>query len=166
MLKSVVSGSVIITMGKNLRVKYRLGRKMSNRRNRRFLTGFTLIEVMLSVAVLALGFVLILQGFAYSLNTLRISENNLATSLLAEIKMDEMQIEAKQGGDVLLGSSSDKVLSDNIEFYWKTKVTPYEEDEELNIAEAALSWKEGKRKGVFILATYLRIPSDKFAYGQ
>ena len=58
--------------------------------------GFTLIEVMISVAILAVGLSLILQGFAFSLNVLRISQDNLKATLVAENKMAELQIQIKK----------------------------------------------------------------------
>ncbi len=123
--------------------------------------GFTLIEVMLSVAILSLGFTLILQGFSQALNTLRISQNNLKTSLLAESKLAEMQINARESQDALLGNLNEKILLDNIEFYWTAKVTLDEVDENLNKTVTTLSWGEGKRKGAISVATYIRSLSEK-----
>ena len=123
--------------------------------------GFTLIEVMLSVAILSLGFTLVLQGFSQSLNTLRISKNNLKASLLAEVKLAEMQINAREGQDVLLEDLNQKILLDNIEFVWAAKVTLDEEDENLNKTAATLSWVEGRRKGATSVVTYLRSLAEK-----
>jgi len=123
--------------------------------------GFTLIEVMLSVAILSLGFTLVLQGFSQSLNTLRISKNNLKASLLAEVKLAEMQINAREGQDVLLEDLNQKILLDNIEFVWAAKVTLDEEDENLNKTVATLSWQEGRRKGATSVVTYLRSLAEK-----
>jgi len=122
--------------------------------------GFTLIEVMLSVAILSLGFTLILQGFSQALNTLRISQNNLKVSLLVDTLMAEMQIKAREGQDTLLEDLNQKILLDNIEFSWAAKVTVDEEDENLNKTAATLSWQEGRRKGATSVATYLRSSSE------
>ena len=118
--------------------------------------GFTLIEVMLSVVILSLGFTLILQGFSQALNTLRISQNNAKASMLADSKMAELQINAKEGQDVLSSGVNEKILLNNIEFYWRSEVTLDQEDENLNKTVATLSWQEGKRKGATPIVTYLR----------
>ena len=118
--------------------------------------GFTLIEVMLSVVILSLGFTLILQGFSQALKTLRISQNNAKASVLADSKMAELQINAKEGQDVLSSGVNEKILLNNIEFYWRSEVTLDQEDENLNKTVATLSWQEGKRKGATPIVTYLR----------
>ena len=118
--------------------------------------GFTLIEVMLSVVILSLGFSLILQGFSQALSTLRISGNNAKASVLADSKMAELQINALEGQDALVSGVNEKILLNNIEFYWRSEVTLDQEDENLNKTVATLSWQEGKRKGATPIVTYLR----------
>ena len=135
--------------------------KISNRGNKRFLTGFTLIEIMVSIAILSFGLILILQGFTQSLNALRISRNNLKTTLLAEEKITEIQIEAKQSTDLYFGNLSGESDIDNIEFKWETSIIPDEEYEHLNKVRTTVSWKEGRRKGAVPLVTYLRTPPNE-----
>ena len=146
-------------MGYGLRTKLGLSPLEKNIKKRKSsLAGFTLIEIMLSIAILSLGLILILQGFTHSLNILRISQNNLAASLLAEIKMAQMQITALQDKNALLRSLGEKLPYDNIEFNWAVKIIPDEEYEDLNKVWTTLSWREGKRKGATPLITYLRTP--------
>ena len=118
--------------------------------------GFTLIEIMISVAILSFGLILILQGFTHSLNILRISENNLQATLLAEEKMAQLQIDAKNSEYGFLTDFNGESQIDNIEFRWQTSITPDEEHEDLNELLTIVSWKEGKRKGTVPVITYLR----------
>ena len=84
--------------------------------SKRFRTGFTLVEIMISIAILSMGLILILQGFTNSLNILRIAEHNLETSLLAEEKMVEMEINVKQDKQIPDKYLSGESQSDNIGF--------------------------------------------------
>ena len=120
--------------------------------------GFTLIEIMVSIAILSLGLILILQSFAYSLNALRICRNNLEATLLAEEKMSQMQIIAQQTrGSLLSGIEGESSLG-NIEFKWEIDAVQDEEYVNLYKVASTTSWKEGRRKGAVIFVTYLRTP--------
>ena len=125
--------------------------------------GFTLVELMVSVAILAVGLAFILQGFAFSLNVLRISEDNLKATLVAENKMAELQIQAKENKDGLAGGLDEKFELGNMEYAWEIEVQPVgggiEEisgaHQTLNEVSACLSWEEGKRMGKVGLVTYM-----------
>ena len=127
-------------------------------------TGFSLIEIMVSIAILSLGLVLILQGFAQSLNTLRISEDNLKATLMAENKIAEAEIQAREDGDALEAGLEEKFEFENIKCKWRVKATPVEwkmeeipeSYQELREVEASLSWEEGKREGRIPLVTFMR----------
>ena len=132
-----------------------------NKRALRASRGFTLIEIMISIAILSVGLILVLQGFSYALNILRISQDNLETSLLAEEKMAELEINTKQKNDAFLKDASGDLQSNNMEFKWQIRLIPDTEYEDLYKAMATVSWKEGRRNGASIFSTYLTIPHDK-----
>jgi len=128
---------------------------------------FTLIEIMVSVAILSIGLVLILQAFAHSLNILRISEDNLKATFMTENKMAEAQIQAKEDWDAFASGLREKFEFEDLQCVWEVKVTSAEwegieeiaeEYENLNEVKATLSWKEGKRRGEIPLVTYMRRP--------
>lgn len=127
--------------------------------------GFTLIEIMISVAILSIGLILILQGFTHLLNILQISQDNLKATLLAENKMAELEIKAREGKEVFPEDLGEKFEFEDMDCVWKIKFSPVEleiegifdkEYEDLNEVEAIMSWKEGKRKGKVLLVTYMR----------
>ena len=127
--------------------------------------GFTLIEIMISVAILSTGLVLILQGLMHSLNILQISRDNLKATLLAENKMAEVEIKAREGKEVFLEDLGEEFEFEDMECEWGIKFSPVEFEieetfdekyEDLNEVEAIMSWKEGRRKGKVPLVTYLR----------
>jgi prepilin-type N-terminal cleavage/methylation domain-containing protein len=127
---------------------------------------FTLIEVMISVAILSVGLVLILHGFSYSLSALRISESNLQTTLWAANKMAQAQILAKEDWNDFENGLEESLEFERVKCRWKVKLMPVEWDIEMeDIPEnyedfyeiaASMSWQEGKRKGVINLVTFMR----------
>lgn len=125
--------------------------------------GFTLVEIMVSVAILSIGLVLILQGLAFSLGALRISEDNLTATLAAESKMAEAQILAKEDWDKLKSGLDEKWEFANLRCQWKVEVNPVQWQleevskgyEDLNQVDAALAWQEGRQKGRIPLTTYM-----------
>ena len=121
-------------------------------------SGFTLVEIMISIAILSMGLILILQGFTNSLNILRIAEHNLETSLLAEEKMVEMEINVKQDKPIPDKYLSGESQSDNIGFQWQIAIAADKEYEDLNKVLTTVSWQEGRRKGGSVFSTYLIIP--------
>jgi len=132
--------------------------------------GFTLIEIMVSVAILSIGLVLILQAFGHSLNVLRISEDNLKATFMTENKLAEAQIQAKEDWDALANGLKEKFEFEDLQCVWEVKITSAgwegieeiaEEYENLNEVKATLTWKEGKRKGEIPLVTYMRSPIEE-----
>ncbi|UCB57601.1 MAG: type II secretion system protein [Candidatus Omnitrophota bacterium] len=129
---------------------------------------FTLIEVMLSVAILSVGLILILQGFGRSLGALRISENNLKATFVAENRFSEAQIQAKEDWDVFAEGKSEEFKFEGINCIWEIDIesagwdeeVSLEEYEDLNTIRARLSWQEGKRKGAIALITYMRASEE------
>ena len=130
----------------------------SSKQNKKFRTGFTLVEIMVSIAILSLGLIVILQGFTNALNILRVAENNLATSLLSEEKMVEIEINVKPGEQVPEKYLNGSLQSGNIEFQWQTIMAVEGDYEDLYKALTKVTWREGRRSGVSSLSTYLVIP--------
>lgn len=140
-------------------------------------SGATLIEVMISIAILSIGLVLILQGFLQCLNALRSSEDNLKVSLIGENKMGEAQIQAKEDWNDFERGLNKRFKIEGLKCIWDVDVTQVnwgsgeipESYEDLNEINASLSWTEGRRKGAIHLVTYMRSPSEtksKFGAGN
>ncbi len=126
-------------------------------------SGFTLIEIMVAIAILSLGLVLILQYFSHSLSVLRSSEDYVRASLLFENKVADIEINFKEGRDIF--SDSDIIKDSGNTFKLVTDISPielkkdtYEEEllyENLYDFNAILSWDEKNRKNKIIVATHL-----------
>jgi len=123
--------------------------------------GFTLIEIMISIAILSVGLIFVLQGLTQCLSILRISQDNLEASLLAEQKISEFEILAKQETGSFSKATSGQSQSGNVDLTWQIDLTPDSDYEDLNEVLAIVYWKEGRRSGVSAFSTYLIIPHAK-----
>ncbi len=85
-------------------------------------TGFTLIEVIVSITILSISFVLIMQLFASGLKAARLSCDYSRAVVLAKDKMEELS-------ETLKNDSGD--FEDG--FRWETEVQTYKELEETDV---------------------------------
>jgi prepilin-type N-terminal cleavage/methylation domain-containing protein len=77
--------------------------------------GFTLLEIIIAVAILGIGVVMVMQLFSGGLRTARTSKEYTNAVIHAKIKMEEMIINpVQESGEFPDG------------FHWQTDVTPYE----------------------------------------
>ena len=124
--------------------------------------GLTLIEIMISIAILSLGLISVMQGLAKCVSILRISQDNLASTLLIEDKMAEMEIAVKQDGlKAFLNDTSGQEQLGNAEFNWQIRLSPDQEYEILNKVTATVRWKDGRNSGSSIFSTYLTIMNER-----
>lgn len=111
--------------------------------------GFTLVEVMVSVTILAICLVLILNSFVISTRAIELSDDFFRSTLLFENKLYEMcNAELDEG-------FQDGVFSDfGNRFSWKLHIVKLEE---LPIKETELeiSWDQGSKKKSVSALTYL-----------
>ncbi len=87
--------------------------------------GFTLLEVMVAVAILSLGLIITIQSFSISLRIVNTSLNLSKATLLAQRKLSEIELE---------GSSFESLNSGDFgenypDFGWETDITPVELEE-------------------------------------
>jgi type II secretion system protein I len=112
--------------------------------------GFTLIEVLIAIAVLACGLVLIVEGMSRSQQAIRIAENMVYAAQLAEEKLTEYEMEVRQSHVLRSGTENGKVFQRSQGFQWEKKAEPYfdeliKEDTQLSRTGSVVAWKEGPR---------------------
>jgi len=111
--------------------------------------GFTLLEVMIALAIIAISLVVILHSHALSISRVNQAKNILVSSLLAEEQMAEVEM---LGFSKLKNSSG--VCVDYPGFHWKRIVSPTPFDE-VKKAVVHIFWEaEGSEKD-FKLETYI-----------
>lgn len=87
--------------------------------------GFTLLEVMVAVAVIAMSFTALLASQSQSLSLAAISRFETTASLLARQKLTELAVTDFAS----LSSGSGNFIEDFTEYHWQTEVSDLTEDE-------------------------------------
>jgi len=87
--------------------------------------GFTLLEVMVAVAIIAIAFVSLLASQSQSISIATISRFETTASMLARMKIAEIE---SGGFDALSGSEGDFEEKFS-QFHWQTEVRDLTEDE-------------------------------------
>ena len=88
-------------------------------------TGFTLLEVMVAVAIIAMSFVSLLGSQSQSISIAGISRFETTAAMLAREKLTELQL----AGFDRLGNSAGRFEDDFTDYSWQTEVRELSEDE-------------------------------------
>ena len=88
-------------------------------------TGFTLLEVMIAVAIIAMTFVSMLGSQSQSISIAGISRFETNAAMLARKKLTELQLE----GFAQLSSGSGQFEDEFADYSWQTEVRELYEDE-------------------------------------
>lgn len=111
--------------------------------------GFTLLEVLLAMAVLAMALVAVLQMQVQSISMSGESRFMTTASLLAASKMADIEAEAVPGNRDLSGNFA----PDHAEYAWTTRVTDAQIGK-LKKIEVTVFNKEMTRDGAYQLVLY------------
>lgn len=111
---------------------------------------FSLLELIISVAILSIGIVVILQAFAFSARLGGLSCDIISAVFLAEDKIQELEFKEKQNL-IREETARDK----NGKFAWQYEINL---DPDLNLYRLNLDihWQKLNRKEGLKLNTYLR----------
>jgi type II secretion system protein I len=117
------------------------------------LTGFSLIEVLLTVAILSSVIIFIFRSFAALLAYTGFSQNLGLACYLAEEKLWEIEELAKQN---LVLPQPETETSQDKDFSWDYKITP-SQDDALDELELSVSWQQKLKEKPYSLGfvTYL-----------
>jgi type II secretion system protein I len=124
--------------------------------------GFTLPEILIAVAILAIGIVAVLEAFNGSLSALSASRDAIKANLLIMDKMAETELSAISQGMLDTGASNGSFEGENASYRWECSV------EGLSARSAAVSdastlnridlavWREGYSRR-YSVSTYLMV---------
>ena len=114
-------------------------------------SGFTLVEIMLTITILTVGIIGILRAYATSINALEVSRDTIDAVCLLKEKMAEIEQTAIDEGGISPGSSSGRFEDEFENFLWKLEVKTGS-IEDLNEVTLVVSRVGQPRK--FSLVTY------------
>jgi len=133
--------------------------------------GFTLVELMVTVSILAVGIVMVLRSFLSISAALDSGNNRIIAMQLLEEKMNALEQKAKEDAGVLLETKEEEVKVGNRDATLKLEIThlntpEFEVDEsaeekdkdkeKINEVKLTLFWKEAGINKDTILVTYLK----------
>jgi len=118
--------------------------------------GFTLLEVMVAMAILAMVLVTLLGLKNKSTQNVMLSERITTATLLAKRKMTETLVIARTGTVVQKEDEGEFPEEDFKNYTWKTAIAPVPIDINVKIIEVrvAVLWKEGERQEQVELVSY------------
>lgn len=106
--------------------------------------GFTLIEIMVTVAILSLGMVLIYEAFFIVLDSFNYCSDYLNVASWIDEKIWQAQDSLTRRGS-FDADTIGEFINRNKVFKWSLSHNPIDEAEGLHRIDLVLSWQEGKR---------------------
>jgi len=129
----------------------------NNRKNK----GFTLVEVIMTVAILAFGIVSIYEALFVSVDTYGYYTHYFGTQDWISEKIWEVQFELIDAGVVNEEQTSGQIVRDHKTYDWLMAVTSVDKTQGLYQVRVTLSWQEGNKKVNTTREAYLLPPQLK-----
>ena len=113
---------------------------------------FSLLELIITVAILSIGIIIVLEALSYSARMAGLSCDIIDAVLLAEDKMQELEFKEKQG---LINKEPRDIRAKFEGFDWKYTLNL---DPDLNLYKLnfEIKWLRANREEGLDLSTYLR----------
>jgi len=127
--------------------------------------GFTLVEVIMTVAILAFGIVSIYEALFISADTHGYYVHYLSTQDWISEKIWEAQSKLINSGELNEEETSGQIVRDHKMYDWLMAVSLLDETQGLYRVRVTLSWQEGNKKVNTARETYLLSPLLK-AYNE
>ncbi len=116
--------------------------------------GLTLIELLVSVAILAMGSVLTMQALARVAHAQMVAESMMAAHLFAASKMAALELASREGE--LEPSASGSVGTGDQALRWRATTEAVPEDPAVRAVSLAVAWRHGAQIYERRLDTWLR----------
>jgi len=122
------------------------------------LTGFTLVEVMISVLILGVGLTSVANSYILALRGANSAVNNISALNIAKEKFENLELSSLKGAEPF-SSTAEIIKSAAKEYNYQQEITQIAESEDLakHLVSACLtiSWPEKNSSKNVTLATYL-----------
>ena len=124
---------------------------------------FTLLELVVAVAILASGIILVYEGFFVSLSAVSYSTNYINAQRWMGQKLWDVQDRLTRYETLLTQETSGSFFEEGKEFLWNLSYSLIETTEKVDLYKIILgvSWREGARKIKVVRSTYAQYIEDK-----
>lgn len=119
--------------------------------------GFTLLEVMVAVAILGMVLVTLLGVKNRSMQDVMLADRITTATMLATRKMNETLVPLGRGGTVVQKEDEGEFPEEEFKDYaWKQSISLLQPLEQVTVTEVlvAVLWKEGERQEMVELKSY------------
>lgn len=123
----------------------------------RLVWGFTLVEVMVALAIVSVALVSIFTAFGGISDTLARVDNYNRSCLIGIEKLWELEEAMLKSPEVRSSDFSGELKDERRSFRWEFESKELESYPTLREINLNLHWQQGKRSGDFQAGTYLRI---------
>jgi len=113
---------------------------------------FSLLELLLSIAILSTGIVVILQGFTFSTRSAALSSDMIQAIFLAKDKLQELEFKENNALIAFEPPDSRKTVGR----FQMRFLNELNKDLNLYTLNAEIAWKRSKREEKMTMQTYLR----------
>ena len=117
--------------------------------------GLTLVEILVSVAILAAGTVLVLQALGRGAYLLTVARQRSTAYALSAAKMADLELSLRQGGEP---QTKGRFGQGRDQFVWQADVSPARESPNLALVMLTVSWRQGGRDDALQTSTLVAIP--------
>ncbi len=118
--------------------------------------GFTLVEVLVSITILAASVTVIMQALAHGAAALHGAETRLKAYLVTNQVMADLELQLQQSLPVGLKGRSGQGRD---EFRWQVSQEPLANDEQMELVTMALSWEDAGRQYGTVVNLLHRLPA-------
>jgi len=123
-------------------------------RKRKFLTGFTLIEIMVTTVIVSFTTVLIYEAFFRSLDLINYCSDYLKVVSWVDDKMWQAQNELTRFNSLTESPASGDITIDNKKFKWNLSYDIIDSAQFLYRLDLKCSWREGEKTRLISRMTY------------
>ncbi len=129
-------------------------------------SGFTLIEVLIAIVILASGLTIVLGSMTATEKAARVSENMVLASVLAENRMAESEMDVRAYHELNSGTETIRERRPGREYTISRVIGPYThptilDETRLNKVETTVQWREGARGINSLILSELILNEDK-----
>lgn len=116
--------------------------------------GFTLIEIMATVAILSFGILAIFESFFISMDAFGYYANYLNAHWWINEKIWELEDRLMETEYLMIKDEGGSFNTLNKNFRWSTSVNPIDEENGVYKLDVSVYWHEGKRERFVYRGTY------------
>jgi len=107
---------------------------------KRHSSGFTLIEVLVALAVIGVGIVVVHEAFSIGLRTVDLASERATGLMLLHEKAQELSREPRQAGETVMGKFDDPFAG----YAWEAACEAVPDEDYLAL-RVKVSWADGRR---------------------